>query len=140
MWRCLSRRPVKHLVFSPTEVSLGKVDQNPSEVIQDLGQSETIQCSHDISNYNVILWYKNTEKRSLQLLGYITVTKGNTEPGFNDKIQLDGDATTNKKASVTLKNLTSDDTGVYFCAASLHSSTTTPHCCTKTHMCCQLKT
>ena len=44
------------------------------------------------------------------------------ETEYKDKIELKGNANENQNSSITINNLSSNDTAVYYCAASLHSA------------------
>ncbi|KAL1258060.1 hypothetical protein QQF64_011304 [Cirrhinus molitorella] len=93
--------------------------QNPKDLIKDPGQSIELHCSHS-SSYNVMLWYKQKSGESLELLGYLVASGDTVEEEFKKKITLDGNA--NKNSVLKLERLSSDDSAVYFCAASLHSA------------------
>ncbi len=56
----------------------------------------------------------------LQLMAYINVQQDTTEPGFDDKIKLEGDGRNN--VTLTISTLRLNDSAVYFCAAILHSA------------------
>uniref|UniRef100_A0AAY4AE56 Ig-like domain-containing protein n=1 Tax=Denticeps clupeoides TaxID=299321 RepID=A0AAY4AE56_9TELE len=100
-------------------------------------KSAELQCSHRVSSGSVIQWYKQSRGSGLQLLGYLT---GSSPPEYKEKITLEGNASPNKNATITLKALTSSDNAVYFCAASQHTVTEQPGPKTKTqliHTCIQ---
>lgn len=97
------------------------VNQTPSERIKNSKESLKIECIHTIQSYNRILWYKQNHGGSLTFLGYIFTSSYYPETEFTNKIKMDGDASTNKMSSLTISDLTLNDTAVYFCAASLHS-------------------
>uniref|UniRef100_A0A3Q4GPJ3 Ig-like domain-containing protein n=1 Tax=Neolamprologus brichardi TaxID=32507 RepID=A0A3Q4GPJ3_NEOBR len=77
-----------------------KVYQTPADIYTN-GEDAKISCSHNISSYNQILWYKQSKKQ-LELLGYI--------------------ASQGKNCTLTIKETKLNSSGVYFCAASYHSS------------------
>uniref|UniRef100_A0A3Q0RZ19 Ig-like domain-containing protein n=1 Tax=Amphilophus citrinellus TaxID=61819 RepID=A0A3Q0RZ19_AMPCI len=83
-----------------------------------------IICSHSISGYDQILWYKQSQKQ-VQLLGYTRFDKSFPETGVN--VVMDGDARQNQKCTLTIKEPKLNSSGVYFCAASYHSAA---HHCT----------
>lgn len=93
--------------------------QNETDRIKFPGQSEELHCSHS-SSYNVMLWYKKTHGKGLELIGHLVMSSGTVEDKFKDKANLDGNA--NKNSVLKLKDLSSDDSAVYFCAASIHSA------------------
>ncbi|XP_051578033.1 uncharacterized protein LOC127454710 [Myxocyprinus asiaticus] len=93
-----------------------KVLQMPRDMIVNLKDSPKLQCSHSISNYNRILWYKQTQDKQLLLLGYLTGSQPQLEPEFTNKFDLKGDG--NSKGTFTIERLQSNDTATYFCAAS----------------------
>uniref|UniRef100_A0A3Q0RTV3 Ig-like domain-containing protein n=1 Tax=Amphilophus citrinellus TaxID=61819 RepID=A0A3Q0RTV3_AMPCI len=78
------------------------------------GEDAKINCSHSITNYDRILWYKQS-KNQLQLLGYMYI-----ESGVN--VAMDGSAEQNKMCTLTIRELNLNSSGVYFCAASNHSA------------------
>lgn len=94
--------------------------QDETDLIKFPGQSEELHCSHSSSSYNVMLWYKQTRGKGLELLGYLVGSSETVEDKFKNKTNLDGNA--NKNCVLKLKNLSSDDSAVYFCAASIHSA------------------
>lgn len=89
-----------------------------------------ISCSHSITNYDRILWYKQDTQKGLKLLGYLNVMHPYPEDDMKGKINIDGDA--NRESSLSIFNLASGDSGVYFCAASRHSAADSPQLSTKT--------
>uniref|UniRef100_A0AAZ3ST76 Immunoglobulin V-set domain-containing protein n=1 Tax=Oncorhynchus tshawytscha TaxID=74940 RepID=A0AAZ3ST76_ONCTS len=91
-------------------------------------KSAKIECSHSISGYNVILWYKQSNNRELMLLGYMVGTSAIPEAGFD----IEGDASAGGTSTLTIKQLTPNSSAVYYCAASLHSASDLPLCSTKT--------
>ncbi|ROL43509.1 Ig heavy chain V region 186-1, partial [Anabarilius grahami] len=96
------------------------VHQNETDRIKFPGQSEELHCSHSSSSYNAMLWYKQTRGKGLELIGYLVMSSGTVEDKFKDKANLEGNA--NKNSVLKLKDLSSDDSAVYFCAASIHSA------------------
>lgn len=89
-------------------------------------------CVHDVTDYNVVLWYCQRDGREYTLMGYLLESYETKEPDFAGRIQIKGDANANNLNSLTINSLTVDDTGVYFCAASQHSATSHLYSETKT--------
>ncbi|CAG5866801.1 unnamed protein product, partial [Menidia menidia] len=97
-----------------------KVRQDPAEMYHEQKQAAKIHCTHFIDSYNRIFWYKQSN-RQLQLLGFYFVGKENVEEGVNVKIE--GGANKGETCTLTIEELSLNSSAVYFCAASLHSST-----------------
>ncbi|KAG9268846.1 hypothetical protein AMEX_G17872, partial [Astyanax mexicanus] len=95
--------------------SSDQVFQTPPDQFRKDGESAELHCSHSISGYNRILWYKQTRNQQLQLIGYLAYTQAFWEPEFINKTALSGSG--DKNAKLTIKSLTSNDSAVYFCAA-----------------------
>ncbi|KAL7380119.1 hypothetical protein ABVT39_012075 [Epinephelus coioides] len=108
------------------------VFQTPPFIMKKTGQSvaREINCSHSITNYDVILWYKQDQHKALKLLGYLNINIQNVEKDVEGKISFDGNGQTHSRLSIS--DLALDDSGVYFCAASQHSAADFPHVNTKT--------
>uniref|UniRef100_A0A3Q2CG17 Ig-like domain-containing protein n=1 Tax=Cyprinodon variegatus TaxID=28743 RepID=A0A3Q2CG17_CYPVA len=102
-----------------------QVDQTPPFIIKEPGQSVDgeIICSHNIPNYEVILWYKQDQHKALKLLGYINLRYPSVEEDVKRKINFNGDGS--KQSSLNISDLTLSDNAVYFCAESF----------TQTHQC-----
>uniref|UniRef100_A0A3B4BYS6 Ig-like domain-containing protein n=1 Tax=Pygocentrus nattereri TaxID=42514 RepID=A0A3B4BYS6_PYGNA len=96
------------------------VTQKPTDLLKNKNDSVTLECFHNISSYNVILWYKQSEHRDLQLLGFLYRGNINKDSGLNRSIELNGDGS--KSSTLMMGNLTSNDSAVYYCAASKHST------------------
>uniref|UniRef100_H3BZI3 Ig-like domain-containing protein n=1 Tax=Tetraodon nigroviridis TaxID=99883 RepID=H3BZI3_TETNG len=73
-----------------------------------------INCSHQISSFQVILWYKQDEHKALKLLG-ILINSPNLEDDVKGKISFDGDGRSHSSLNISALSLA--DSGVYFCAA-----------------------
>uniref|UniRef100_A0A8P4KI28 Ig-like domain-containing protein n=1 Tax=Dicentrarchus labrax TaxID=13489 RepID=A0A8P4KI28_DICLA len=106
--------------FSTGASKTNSVLQTPSFIIKRTGESVArgINCSHSITGYYVILWYKQ-QQGALKLLGYLNGDAVNLEEDVKGKISFDGEG--NKHSSLTISNLTINDSGVYFCAWDIHS-------------------
>ncbi|XP_076155561.1 uncharacterized protein LOC143138949 [Alosa pseudoharengus] len=98
------------------------VSQTPPDMFKNREVSAEFQCSHNISGYNVILWYQQPQAGGMTLLGYVyRITKVKEKP-FEQNIELNGSSGENEKSFITIKNLSSDDSALYYCAASVHSA------------------
>ncbi|KAK2826649.1 hypothetical protein Q5P01_020863 [Channa striata] len=109
--------------------------QSPRDMIKRTGESvdREINCSNSIPNYDRILWYKQDKHKGFKLLGYLNLNFPNLEDDVKDKISLEGDGRT--QSELTVSNLTLEDSGVYFCAASQHSAAHSPQVNAKTFIC-----
>ncbi|TRY57903.1 hypothetical protein DNTS_014419 [Danionella cerebrum] len=92
------------------------VHQKPDNLILNNGETSEIKCSHQIPNYDRLLWYKQSRNKEITFMGYLIGEMGYPEEPFLNKIRIQGDS--NKfKGSLTLLNVTSENTSVYLCAA-----------------------
>uniref|UniRef100_A0A3Q4BI65 Immunoglobulin V-set domain-containing protein n=1 Tax=Mola mola TaxID=94237 RepID=A0A3Q4BI65_MOLML len=101
-----------------------KVNQSPAEMLHNREETAKINCSHSIQDYDYIYWYKLTEDRQMQLLGYMSYNSGNPEVGSG--VMIEGGARKDQTCTLTIKGLGLNSSAVYFCAASLHSESC--HC------------
>ena len=106
--------------FSTGSSLSDNVHQTPADVFIKPDETLEINCTHSIQNYNLILWYKQSD-RQLQLLGYMLATSGNPEAGLGVKIE--GSAAKDQNCTLTIEKLSLSSSAVYFCAAWLHSAT-----------------
>ncbi|XP_025756607.1 immunoglobulin lambda-1 light chain isoform X1 [Oreochromis niloticus] len=92
--------------------------QTPPSIIKKVGQSVSsqIHCSHNVSIFDRILWYKQDEHRALKFLGYLNGEYPYPEDDVKGKISFDGNA--RKHSNLTISNVSVTDSAVYFCAAT----------------------
>uniref|UniRef100_A0A3Q3R663 Ig-like domain-containing protein n=1 Tax=Monopterus albus TaxID=43700 RepID=A0A3Q3R663_MONAL len=115
---CLMRGFLVFIISTGASLS-DQVHQTPADIYKPPGETAKLTCLHIISSYNQMLWYKRSESRQLQLLGYMV---GSTAvPEARVPVDMDGSADANANSTLTIKNLSSNSSAVYFCAARLHS-------------------
>lgn len=130
---CIEFQDSKICICLPTGAfDTHSVSQKPPFTIMRTGESlvSGINCSHDISGYDLIYWYKQDENRILKYLGYLNLQFPTPEDDVKGKISFDGDGS--KHSSLSISDLLLDDSGVYFCAASSHSAADSPQLSTQT--------
>lgn len=81
------------------------VNQTPTERIKNLSESLEIQCSHSIQTHNTILWYKQTRSGTLTFMGNLVYKASTIEAEFVGKVQMNGNADTNERNSLAIRNL-----------------------------------
>uniref|UniRef100_A0A673YW48 Ig-like domain-containing protein n=1 Tax=Salmo trutta TaxID=8032 RepID=A0A673YW48_SALTR len=91
-----------------------QVHQRPESLYKNQGELAKMECSHSISGYNVILWYKQSNYRELVLLGYLYGKTGYPEAGFD----IEGDGNAGGTSTLTINQLTPNSSAVYYCAAN----------------------
>uniref|UniRef100_A0A8C7RG26 Immunoglobulin V-set domain-containing protein n=1 Tax=Oncorhynchus mykiss TaxID=8022 RepID=A0A8C7RG26_ONCMY len=87
-----------------------QVHQTPAALYKNQGELFKMECSHSISTYNVILWYKQSNYRELVFLGYMQLKTGFPEAGFD----IEGDASAGGTSTLTIKQLTPNSSAVYY--------------------------
>uniref|UniRef100_A0A3Q4GEK6 Ig-like domain-containing protein n=1 Tax=Neolamprologus brichardi TaxID=32507 RepID=A0A3Q4GEK6_NEOBR len=92
------------------------VQQTPPSIIKKVGQSVSsqIHCSHNMSIFERILWYKQDEHRAPQFLGYLNLNFPYPEEDVKGKISFNGNG--QKYSNLTISNVSVTDSAVYFCA------------------------
>ncbi|CAL9686834.1 unnamed protein product [Knipowitschia caucasica] len=91
-----------------------QVHQSPKDLYNTNGASAEVKCSHDIQNFDRILWYKQLRNGQMQFLGYMLDTLTSTES--EAKVQMSGSASKGQTSILTIEEPSS---AVYYCAASL---------------------
>uniref|UniRef100_A0A669BYV6 Ig-like domain-containing protein n=1 Tax=Oreochromis niloticus TaxID=8128 RepID=A0A669BYV6_ORENI len=117
-------------------VCLGvEVRQSPSEFITKAGSKVEIFCSHEKTDYRMMLWYQQLPgETAMKLIGYLSYKDPKFEEQYDD-FNITGDLSVNtvkKRLSDCSSRKTRNDTGVYFCAVSKHSDVRSRRSCTKT--------
>ncbi|KAG9268843.1 hypothetical protein AMEX_G17869 [Astyanax mexicanus] len=94
-----------------------RVTQTPLHLIRNPAESAVIECSHTVSGYDRVGWYKQTtDSQSFTLIGYVYAkATPNKEAEFQDKVDISGDG--NNDVTLSIKDLSASDSAVYFCAA-----------------------
>ncbi|MGH0170834.1 UNVERIFIED_CONTAM: hypothetical protein FKN15_059609 [Acipenser sinensis] len=65
-------------------------------------------------------WYQQSRKGTLELIGYLNNEIVNPEEKFKKSFNLTGNA--RRAGSLTISSILTEDSAVYFCAASIHSA------------------
>ncbi|XP_067335079.1 uncharacterized protein [Channa argus] len=102
-------------------VCLGlEVRQSPSELISKPGDRVHIHCSHDKTDYRVMLWYQRSPgDTAMKLIGYLNFKAVTMEKPYEEDFSLAGDlsGSTAKNGSLIIKVKGTEHSAVYYCAA-----------------------
>lgn len=96
-----------------------QITQIPTQTHYNPEETAEIKCSHSISNYNRVLWYRQTQDQQLQFLGYLIGSSAFAEPGLG--VKLGGSANEGQTSTLTIAGLSLASSAVYYCAARFHS-------------------
>lgn len=113
------------------DLSKNNIQQSPSDLIKDPNQEVLMNCSHSDSNFNMIQWYKKPAgENNMHLVGYARFSSVVVEDQFKDSFKVSGDG--RSLSSLQIEKCGSEDSAVYFCAASEAQCCTHPLSPTKT--------
>ncbi|XP_041809934.1 T cell receptor beta chain MC.7.G5-like [Chelmon rostratus] len=105
------------LLMFTREVESVIFEQSSPQVVKEGTKEVRINCSHNDSGLQVMLWYQHKQSsRSMSLIGY-TVLQGEPsyEVQFKDRFQIKRDDTL--RGSLIVQAVNPSDSAVYFCAA-----------------------
>ncbi|KAI4797100.1 hypothetical protein KUCAC02_026547 [Chaenocephalus aceratus] len=123
MYFCAARR------HEPSENS---VHQNPTALIKHLGEDVLMTCSHSSARFDQVQWYKQSAGgNDMVLLGYVRFTNPTVEAQFKGTYNVSGNGQSLAHLHIP-KTRRSEDSAVYFCAASEAQRCTNPASSTKT--------
>ncbi|XP_037097592.1 T cell receptor beta chain MC.7.G5-like [Syngnathus acus] len=111
---------VLSLAASVTLLSGQDVTQKPADIVEAVGHSVTIECTHRIPDYDRMLWYRQ-RGRGMQLIGYMYYEIVTMEPGQDD-VQLTGSAKSGATCKMVIPALHWNSSAVYYCAARSHGA------------------
>lgn len=118
--------------MSLAELSKNSVQQTPTALIKHHGDEVQINCSHSNTNFEMIQWYKQSAgENDMALIGYVRFSSATVENQFKETYNVAGDG--NSLAHLHIPKLSrSEDSAVYFCAASKAQCYKNPQSSTKT--------
>ncbi|KAI3367353.1 hypothetical protein L3Q82_026160 [Scortum barcoo] len=93
-------------------------EQSSPQVVNKGTEELRINCNHDDSSLQVMLWYQQKHSdRSISLIGFnVRLGDPSYEDQFKDRFQIKRNDTL--KGSLIIRTLNPSDSAVYFCAAS----------------------
>ena len=104
------------------------VTQSPSVLWVQKGKPAEMNCSHTKGGtYFHMYWFRQQQGKPMERIVFITTS---TSEFDNNKYSATKERA--EDGNFTVKNVESDDSGLYFCAVSEHSVTVLLHCSTKT--------
>lgn len=118
--------------MSLAELSKNSVQQTPTALIKHHGDEVQINCSHSNTNFEMIQWYKQSAgENDMALIGYVRFSSATVENQFKETYNVAGDG--KSLAHLHIPKLSrSEDSAVYFCAASKAQCYKNPQSSTKT--------
>lgn len=90
------------------------------DVIRKPGYRVQISCSHNKTDYRVMLWYQRLPgDTAMRLIGYLYYNDATMEDPYKQDFNISGDLRVNEKKESSLVVNTAGDghTAVYYCAA-----------------------
>ncbi|KAG8596313.1 hypothetical protein GDO81_001839, partial [Engystomops pustulosus] len=97
-----------------------QVSQDPDLHITE-DQDVTLRCTHKISNYNFLIWYKHIPGLGLEICAHGVDKANNRNPRYSMTIERSSLST-----ELHIQKVKGRDTAVYYCA--LRDTVTLIHC------------
>ncbi|KAF6724152.1 Ig kappa chain V-I region Walker [Oryzias melastigma] len=114
-----------HFALLLTGVSMAiQIHQSPPALLKEAGGDVQLVCSHQQSDFRVMLWYQQPPGSAAMKLvgyGYVEFRDDAVEEAFRGHFSLAGELSgdKHKNASLFIRNLRAPEhTATYFCAAS----------------------
>ncbi|XP_062325499.1 uncharacterized protein LOC134026627 [Osmerus eperlanus] len=113
-----------------------EIHQTPSDLLSRDGDTVQLVCTHDQTDYRVMLWYfQKPGDTALTLIGYINYQSPTYEDSYGKYFTMTGDfsGSGTKNGSLSIRSLSlSEDSAVYYCAARQAQYCRSPLFSTKT--------
>ncbi|CAB1450326.1 unnamed protein product [Pleuronectes platessa] len=96
------------------------IRQFPSDLVTNPGDNVQISCSHDKTDYRVMLWYQRSQgDTAMKLIGYLYYQAATMEAPYDKVFEITGDlrGSTAKNGSLLIKAVRKEHSAVYYCAA-----------------------
>ena len=97
-----------------------EVHQSPSDLITKTGDKVQIFCSHDKTDYRVMLWYQRSPgDTAMKLIGYLNFKDPTMEDTYKEQFNITGDlrGNTAKNGSLSVPTIRQQHSAMYYCAA-----------------------
>uniref|UniRef100_H3BZQ2 Ig-like domain-containing protein n=1 Tax=Tetraodon nigroviridis TaxID=99883 RepID=H3BZQ2_TETNG len=97
------------------------VRQSVSDLLTKPGDNVQIFCSHDKTDYRVMLWYQRSPgDTAMKLIGYLNYQDVTMEEQYKRNFNMTGDLRVDnaKNGSLMIQITGRDEDAVYYCAAS----------------------
>ncbi len=98
-----------------------EVRQVPSDLINKPGDKVQIFCTHDKTDYRVMLWYQRSPgDTAMKLIGYLQYSAVTMEEKYKKDFNMSGDlgGDKTKNGSLIIQVTGKEQSAVYYCAAS----------------------
>uniref|UniRef100_A0A3Q0QS26 Ig-like domain-containing protein n=1 Tax=Amphilophus citrinellus TaxID=61819 RepID=A0A3Q0QS26_AMPCI len=98
-----------------------EVRQSPPEFITDVGSKVQIFCTHEKTDYRMMLWYQQIPgDTAMKLIGFLYFKAVTFEDQNKDHFNIMGDlsGTTAKNSSLIVKAAQQEHSAMYYCAAT----------------------
>uniref|UniRef100_A0A8C2KG48 Ig-like domain-containing protein n=1 Tax=Cyprinus carpio TaxID=7962 RepID=A0A8C2KG48_CYPCA len=110
------------ICFLCSVAGISDVSQVPSVLMAVKGSDVQLNCTHkkDFS-FNQMYWYRQRPGQTMTLIVFTTSLNNKHDYGDSDPNKFPAIKTVPESGSLTVNNVESDDSAVYFCSVSKHT-------------------
>uniref|UniRef100_A0A9J8C8B2 Ig-like domain-containing protein n=1 Tax=Cyprinus carpio carpio TaxID=630221 RepID=A0A9J8C8B2_CYPCA len=110
------------ICFLCSVAGISDVSQVPSVLMAVKGNDAQLNCTHKKDfTFNQMYWYRQRPGQTMTLIVFTSTLNSKHDYGESDPNKFPVIKTVQESGSLTVNNVESDDSAVYFCSVSKHT-------------------